>query len=87
MNKDEIVCRCEEVTYGEIVDAINSGCRTISEIRRKTRAGMGFCQGRSCRSIISKILAEKTGKKISEIEVEKIRPPEGAVKIKIFFGN
>jgi len=84
MNRDEIVCRCEEVTYGEIVDAIDLGCGTISEIRKKTRCGMGFCQGRSCRSIVSKILAEKTGKGISEIEVEKARPPVGAVKMRIF---
>ena len=84
MNKDEVVCRCEEVTYGEIVDAIDSGCRTISEIRKRTRAGMGFCQGKSCRSIVCKILAEKTGMDISEIEVEKIRPPVGAVKMKVF---
>lgn len=84
MNKDEIVCRCEEVTYKEVLKAIKSGCKTISEIRRKTRAGMGFCQGKSCRSIIAKMLAVEGGKEVSEIEVEKIRPPAITVKMKIF---
>lgn len=84
MDRNEIVCRCEEVTYGEVLDAIESGCITISEIRKKIRAGMGFCQGKSCRSIITEILAEKIGKKTYEIQIEKTRPPIGAVKMKIF---
>ena len=45
MNKDLIICRCEEVTEGEIKKAIRSGARTITGIKRRTRAGMGLCQG------------------------------------------
>ena len=45
---DIIVCRCEDVTLGEIRRAIAEGATTIDEIRRITRAGMGPCQGRTC---------------------------------------
>jgi NAD(P)H-nitrite reductase large subunit len=45
---DMIVCRCEEVTQGEIRKAVHEGLFTIAEIRRYLRCGMGLCQG-SCR--------------------------------------
>ncbi|MGQ9595626.1 MAG: (2Fe-2S)-binding protein, partial [Anaerolineae bacterium] len=48
MNDDEIIiCRCEEVTKGEILEAIRDGCDSVIWIKRKTRAGMGLCQGRT----------------------------------------
>jgi NAD(P)H-nitrite reductase large subunit len=43
-----LVCRCEEVTEREIIEAIEAGCRTMAEVKRMTRAGMGPCQGRTC---------------------------------------
>ena len=42
---DVIVCRCEEVTKGEIRRAVHDGMRDLSEIRRYLRTGMGLCQG------------------------------------------
>ncbi len=51
-----IICRCEEITYGEIISAIKAGCHSISSIKKYTRAGMGSCQGRVCAPIIIKIL-------------------------------
>ena len=59
--KDIIVCRCEEVTEAEIRDAIRAGARSVVEIKRWTRAGMGICQGRSCRRLVGRILAEELG--------------------------
>ncbi len=41
---DLIVCRCEEITKGEIRKAIHEGMRTMTEIRRFLRPGMGLCQ-------------------------------------------
>jgi len=64
-----IICRCEEVTEEEIREAILSGCTTVNEIKRKTRAGMGLCQGRTCRKLVEKVFADETG-----IEMEKIQP-------------
>ena len=44
---DMIICRCEEVTKGEIRRAVHDGMFTIAEIRRYLRAGMGLCQGQT----------------------------------------
>jgi len=55
---DIIVCRCEEVSLGDIRKAISEGATTIAAIKRRTRAGMGLCQGRTCSRIISGILKE-----------------------------
>lgn len=58
-----IVCRCETVTEGEIVDAIRSpvGARDVDAVKRRTRAGMGRCQGGFCGSTVLKILARELG--------------------------
>jgi len=65
VEKDErygkIVCRCEDVTEGEIVDAIHGKIKatTIDAIKRRTRAGMGRCQGSHCLPHVAKILARE----------------------------
>lgn len=76
---DIIVCRCEDVTLGEIRRAISEGATTMDEIRRITRAGMGPCQGRTCRLLIASELARQTGKPIGEVLPSTFRPPMKAV--------
>lgn len=44
---DMIVCRCEEITKGEIRRAVHDGMFTLTEIRRYLRTGMGLCQGQT----------------------------------------
>lgn len=53
---EQIVCRCEEVTEEEILEAIRSGRQTLKSVKRATRAGMGACQGRTCSALISRLL-------------------------------
>ncbi len=53
-----IVCRCEEVELCEIEEAIQCGAGTSQEVKMMTRAGMGTCQGRVCRSLIEKLVRE-----------------------------
>ena len=72
---DLIICRCEEVSRGAIITAINNGTRTIDEIKRETRAGMGLCQSKTCFRAIQKILSEATGQPIAEITPYTSRPP------------
>jgi NAD(P)H-nitrite reductase large subunit len=72
---DLLVCRCEEITEGEIRQAIREGARTITGVKRRTRAGMGLCQGKTCQKLVARILAEETGQKVSEIEPSTDRPP------------
>jgi len=71
----KLVCRCEEVTEEEVRQAIKEGAKTLKEIKMITRAGMGLCQGRTCSKIISRILAEETGKPLDGIKPSGYRPP------------
>lgn len=70
-NKDYgiIVCRCEEVSKGEIIDALNRPIKvpTIDGVKRRVRPGMGRCQGGFCAPLVSKIIAEHEGIKINEV--------------------
>ncbi|AMA73391.1 MULTISPECIES: (2Fe-2S)-binding protein [Aneurinibacillus] len=55
---DFIVCRCEEVTYQSIVETIKKYKCSSRELKLRTRAGMGFCGGRTCRYFIDRIVAD-----------------------------
>jgi L-2-hydroxyglutarate oxidase LhgO len=65
----KIICGCERVTEGEIVDAIRRplGARTVEGVKRRTGAAFGNCQGAHCLNKIVSILARETNKKITEI--------------------
>lgn len=65
----KIVCRCEAVTEGEIVEAIrrNPGARDIDGIKRRTRAGMGRCQSGFCLPYTAEILARELGIKYEDV--------------------
>ena len=56
---DMIVCRCEEVTKGEIRRAAHDGLYRFPEVRRFTRCAMGLCQGRTCTKLVQGILARE----------------------------
>ena len=81
MNRDVIICRCEDVTYGEIVDVIDEGLTTTEEIKRVLRCGMGPCQGRTCSRLIARIIAEETGAKVADVPYPTVRPPSRPVEI------
>lgn len=85
--KDIIICRCEEVYEREIIGAIKEGATTIAEIKRKTRAGMGLCQGRTCRNLIARLICKHTGIPIKEILPATFRPPVRAIKIRSLVGD
>ena len=64
-----IICRCETITEGEIIDAIKApaGARDVDGVKRRTRAGMGRCQGGFCGSKVVEILARELGCEVNEI--------------------
>ena len=64
-----IVCRCEGITEGEIVEAIhtNPGATDVDGIKRRTRSGMGRCQGGFCSSLVVEILARELNKPLEDI--------------------
>jgi len=74
-DNDVIICRCEEITLSEIKQAIREGARDVTGIKRRTRAGMGLCQGRTCEKLVQQILIEELGKKAEEIRPPTFRPP------------
>ncbi|MBE5735840.1 MAG: NAD(P)/FAD-dependent oxidoreductase [Clostridiales bacterium] len=65
----KIVCRCENISEMEIINAINSPLkpRSLDAIKRRTRAGMGRCQGGFCFMKVMEIIAEETGKPIDTV--------------------
>lgn len=64
-----IICRCETVTEAEIRTAVRRpvGARSIDGVKRRTRAGMGRCQGGFCLPRVAAIISEETGIPLSEI--------------------
>jgi len=64
-----IICRCEQVSEGEIIDCIHRPCGAISVkgVKKRVRPGMGRCQGGFCEPLVLNILARELG--ISPLEV------------------
>ena len=81
---DLLICRCEEVTKGEIREAVHKGMWTLTEVKRLVRSGMGLCQGQSCQRHIKNIVAAElkcSPQKIREITV---RPPVRPVEAQLY---
>ena len=78
----EIVCRCEEVSKGEILDALRSPLPvyTVDAVKRRVRPGMGRCQGGFCSPLVVKIIAEETGMTPEEVT-------KGNARSNILFGD
>lgn len=66
----EIICRCEEISRGEIIDALNRPvpCDTLDGIKRRVRPGMGRCQGGFCGPLVAKIISEIKNLPFSKIQ-------------------
>ncbi len=58
---DLIICRCEEVTKGDIRRAVHAGLSTTNEVKRWLRCGMGLCQGQTCQRNFQGIIARELG--------------------------
>ena len=83
MNKERTyLCRCECVTVNEVAGAIAEGNLTINDIKRRSRAGMGICQGIYCVNQIAQMLIEH-GVEPSTIEPVTARPPARLIPLAI----
>jgi bacterioferritin-associated ferredoxin len=56
---DAIICRCERVTKGEIVELIRAGYRDLNHIKAALRTGMGACGGRTCEELIFRLFRQE----------------------------
>ncbi|ROP83427.1 BFD-like [2Fe-2S] binding protein [Stella humosa] len=74
---DTIVCRCEDVTAGELAQAVAAGYRAPGPLKMATRAGMGLCQGRVCAPAVQHLLAREAG-----LDPAGIPPPTARVPLR-----
>lgn len=79
IDDDVLVCRCEEITAGEIRAAIRMGARDVTGVKRRTRAGMGLCQGRTCEALVQQILRQELGIDTEQVGGSTPRTPQRPV--------
>jgi NADPH-dependent 2,4-dienoyl-CoA reductase/sulfur reductase-like enzyme len=79
---DTLVCRCEEITAGEIRRLVTEqGCPGPNQMKSFTRCGMGPCQGRLCGLTVVELIAECRGVPVSEVGYYRIRSPVTPVTV------
>lgn len=81
-----IICRCEEITKGEIRKAVHDGMYTLTEIRRYLRTGMGLCQGQTCTRLVKAIVARELNVAQNELEPAVGRAPMRPIEMHVL-GN
>ena len=81
---DVVICRCEEITRGEIRRAVHAGMYTMNEVKRFLRAGMGLCQGQSCNKTVRAIIAQELGISPTETDVITARSPVRPVPMGVY---
>jgi len=72
---DTVICRCEEVTAGDIRDYARLGCTGPNQAKAFGRSGMGPCQGRYCGLTVTELLSQATGTTPDAVGSYRIRPP------------
>ena len=72
---DTTLCRCEEVSLQQVKHAMAIGGTDLHQLKLRTRAGMGYCQGRNCSPVLAPIIARQTGQSLSDLRPFTVRPP------------
>ena len=75
------VCRCEEITKAEVIQAVRNGATSVNEVKRLLRTGMGLCQGRNCAKTIERIIAQELGVAPSSVPQATKRGPVRPIKL------
>lgn len=78
---DTVVCRCEEVTWRELRDAVGAGCLTYRSLKVATRVGMGACQGCFCWPSVARLVASARGSSPESVGPASARPPARPVTL------
>ncbi len=76
-----MVCRCEEVTLGQIRAALATGCMGPNQLKSFVRCGMGPCQGRFCGLTVSEIFAAERELPVPEVGHYRLRPPVRVLRL------
>jgi thioredoxin reductase/bacterioferritin-associated ferredoxin len=72
---DTLVCRCEEVTAGQIAETVALGCTGPNQMKAFLRCGMGPCQGRLCGLTVTELIAQARDVAPQEVGYYRLRPP------------
>lgn len=78
---DVTVCRCEEVTAAAVRAAIDGGAMSVNDVKRRTRAGMGMCQGIFCVRTIALLIEGRACEPPDRIVPMTARPPARAIPL------
>lgn len=83
LTEDTVLCRCEEVTVGEVLNGRPDWMDNLDAVRTVKRTGMGNCQGAMCEALVAQLLARETGKPLQEIGTYHVRPPLKPVPVEV----
>lgn len=78
---ETILCRCEEITLGQVRAGLSHGPTHAGTLKRATRLGMGRCQGRYCGPVAARLVAEATGRAVEDLSLFAPRVPIKPVSI------
>jgi thioredoxin reductase/bacterioferritin-associated ferredoxin len=87
ISDETIVCRCEGISAGEIRNAVRAGTHNLNDIKKRTRTGMGYCQGTHCTPVVAAILAREFGAKPEDIKLMTARPPARPIPLSLLMLN
>jgi bacterioferritin-associated ferredoxin len=79
-----VVCRCEDVTLGDLEHAVAKGYVDIEEVKRYTGFGTGPCQGKECLRLVAVALCELTGVRADTMPPFTARPPLTPTPLRLF---
>ena len=80
-NDNMYVCRCEEITKADVIQAVRNGATSVNEVKRILRTGMGLCQGRNCSKTIERIIAEELHIRPADVPQATKRGPVRPIKL------
>jgi hypothetical protein len=72
---DTVVCRCEDVTLGEVEEAARLGADSVTALKAWCRAGQGPCQSRTCGTLLAAAIARIRGTPLADAGRPSVRPP------------
>ncbi len=78
---DYHLCRCEEISNSRIGELAEQGFHALAALRRYSRAGLGYCQGRFCQALLAGELSAATGRGTEDLGAFRVRPPVRPVRL------
>jgi NADPH-dependent 2,4-dienoyl-CoA reductase/sulfur reductase-like enzyme len=81
LTEDTVICRCEDVTFGQLKEWVHKGIFEMSSLKSLTRIGMGRCQGRNCFGTFAAIMAQELRRTPSDLIVPRVRHPLKPIRL------